>query len=160
MCADNEFRKEVTSGALPSQHTNVFIDGVSYKNDMILGGVVGQDASRGTPFPQNAVQEFQVLTQNFKAEYEKGGSSIITAVTRSGGNAYHGDVFSFYQDRDFAQTETMRNIGGTFQKVETWRPSPPTSDGSGGPRSVVRSSATRCSSSVRTRRTGRIDPVT
>ena len=72
--ADNEFRKEITAGALPSQNTNVFIDGVSYKNDLILGGVVGQDSSRGSPFPQNAVQEFQVLSQNFKAEHEKAAS--------------------------------------------------------------------------------------
>ena len=33
--SDSETRKEVTSGALPSQHTNVFIDGVSFKNDLI-----------------------------------------------------------------------------------------------------------------------------
>lgn len=116
--ADNEFRKEITSGALPSQNTNVFIDGVSYKNDLILGGVVGQDASRGSPFPQNAVQEFQVLTQNFKAEYEKAGSAVITAITRSGGNTFHGDVFSFYQDKGLAQNEGVRNIDGLFQKVD------------------------------------------
>ena len=84
--ADNEIRKEITAGALPSQNINVFIDGVSYKNDVIEGGVIGQDASRGNPFPQNAVQEFQVITQNYKAEYEKAASAIITAITKSGGN--------------------------------------------------------------------------
>ena len=71
--SDDETRKEFSAGALPSQNVNVFIDGVSYKNDVIDGGIVGQDASRGNPFPQNAVQEFQVLTQNFKAEYREGG---------------------------------------------------------------------------------------
>jgi outer membrane receptor protein involved in Fe transport len=120
--ADNEFRKEITAGALPSQNTNVFIDGVSYKNDLILGGVVGQDSSRGSPFPQNAVQEFQVLTQNFKAEYEKAGSAIITAITRSGGNTFHGDVFSFYQDKGLAQNEVIRNIQGSFQKIDEPKP--------------------------------------
>lgn len=120
--ADNEFRKEITAGALPSQQTNVFVDGVSYKNDLILGGVVGQDSSRGSPFPQNAVQEFQILTQNFKAEYEKAGSAIITAVTKSGGNTYHGEFFNFYQDKNLAENEEMRNIGGTFQKVEPPKP--------------------------------------
>ncbi len=75
------------------QH-NVFIDGTSYKNDVLQGGVVGQDSSRGNPFPQNAVQEFRVLTQNFKAEYEKASSALITAVTKSGGNDFHGDVFA------------------------------------------------------------------
>src|SRR5688500_3211386 len=97
--SDNEFRKEFSAGALPSQNVNVFIDGVSYKNDVIDGGVVGQDSSRGNPFPQNAVQEFQVLTQNFKAEYEKAASSIITAITRSGGNRFSGELFNFYQDK-------------------------------------------------------------
>ena len=116
--ADNEFRKEVTSGALPSSHTNVFIDGVSFKNDLILGGVVGQDASRGSPFPQNAVQEFQVLTQNFKAEYEKASSAIITAVTRSGGNTYRGEVFGFYQDKRLVQNEGVRQVNGIFTKID------------------------------------------
>ena len=50
------------------------------------GGIVGQDASRGNPFPQNAVQEFRVITQNYSAEYEKASSAIITAVTKSGSN--------------------------------------------------------------------------
>src|SRR5687767_4062459 len=116
--ADNEFRKEVTSGALPSQHTNVFIDGVSFKNDLILGGVVGQDASRGSPFPQNAVQEFQVLTQNFKAEYEKASSAIITAITRSGGNEYRGELFGFYQDKRLVQNEGVRNVNGILTKID------------------------------------------
>jgi hypothetical protein len=105
--SDNEFRKEFTAGAMPSQNVNVFIDGVSFKNDVIDGGVVGQDASRGNPFPQNAVQEFQVLTQNFKAEYEKAASAIITAVTRSGGNRFSGEVFNLYQDKRLVQNETI-----------------------------------------------------
>ena len=39
-----EPRKEVTAGALAGLNTNVFIDGVSYKNDILEGGVVGQDS--------------------------------------------------------------------------------------------------------------------
>ena len=117
--SDNELRKEFTGGALPSQNVNVFIDGVSYKNDVIDGGVVGQDASRGNPFPQNAVREFQVLTQNFKAEYEKAASAIITAVTKSGGNNFSGEVFSFYQDKKLVDNETIRaDSTGLLVKTE------------------------------------------
>ena len=105
--SDNELRKEFSAGALPSQNVNVFIDGVSYKNDVIDGGIVGQDASRGNPFPQNAVREFQVLTQNFKAEYEKAASAIITAVTKSGGNRYSGEIFGFYQDKALVENEVI-----------------------------------------------------
>jgi hypothetical protein len=118
--SDNEFRKEFSAGALPSQNINVFIDGVSYKNDVIDGGVVGQDSSRGNPFPQNAVQEFQVLTQNFKAEYEKAASAIITAVTKSGSNRYSGGVFGFYQDKGLVENETIvRDATGLLVKGET-----------------------------------------
>ena len=118
--SDNEFRKEFSAGALPSQNVNVFIDGVSYKNDVIDGGVVGQDSSRGNPFPQNAVQEFQVLTQNFKAEYEKAASAIITAITKSGGNRFSGELFNFYQDKGLVENETMvRNAQGLFEKGQT-----------------------------------------
>ena len=105
--SDNEFRKEFSAGALPSESVNVFIDGISYKNDVVAGGVVGQDASRGSPFPQNAVQEFQVLTQNFKAEYEKASSAIITAVTKSGTNRFSGEVFNFYQDKSLVENEAI-----------------------------------------------------
>lgn len=105
--SDNELRKEFSAGALPSQNVNVFIDGVSYKNDVIDGGVVGQDASRGNPFPQSAVREFQVLTQNFKAEYEKAASAIITAVTKSGSNRFAGDVFGYFQDKDLVENEII-----------------------------------------------------
>lgn len=86
-------RKTFTAGAQGADQVNVFIDGASYKNDILQGGVAGQDASRGNPFPRNAVQEFRILTQNYKAEYEKASSAIITATTRSGGNTWDGNVF-------------------------------------------------------------------
>ena len=67
---------------------------------MLDGGVVGQDSSRGSPFPQTAVQEFQVLTQNYKAEHEKASSAVITAVTKSGGNRWSGEGFVFFQNKN------------------------------------------------------------
>ncbi len=97
--------KQVRALGQPAFSSNVFIDGVSYKNDVLEGGVVGQDASRGNPFPQDAVQEYKILTQNFKAEYEKASTSIISAVTRSGGNTWAGDVFTYYQDKSFVEKD-------------------------------------------------------
>ncbi|HUF27398.1 MAG TPA: TonB-dependent receptor [Gemmatimonadaceae bacterium] len=86
-------RKTFSAGAQPAEQVNVFIDGASYKNDMLQGGVLGQDASRGSPFPRNAMQEFRVIAQNFKAEYQRAGSAIITATTRSGGPFWEGEAF-------------------------------------------------------------------
>ena len=90
--------QQFSSGAQDSKQVNVFIDGVSFKNDIIKGGAFMQDQSRGNPFPQSAVQEYQVLTQNYKAEYEKATAAVITAVTKSGGNDFTGDAFWFFQD--------------------------------------------------------------
>ena len=87
-----------SSGAQDAKQVNVFIDGVSFKNDIIKGGAFMQDSSRGNPFPQGAVQEYQVLTQNYKAEYEKATAAVISAVTKSGGNNLSGDAFYLFQD--------------------------------------------------------------
>lgn len=92
-------RKTFKGDAQDAERTNVFIDGVSFKNDVLQGGVVGQDASGGNPFPQNAVQEFRVITQNYSAQYDKASSAIITAITKSGGNDLKGDAFTFYQPK-------------------------------------------------------------
>jgi len=112
------------SGGADSRQVNVFIDGLSYKNDVLPGGAFMQENSRGNPFPQNAVQEFRVLTQNYKAEFEKAAAAVITAVTKSGGNEYHGEVFYFTQDKDmvtqddFAKaTQLMSNVSAVSTKV-------------------------------------------
>ncbi len=92
-------RVDIASGALPAQNMNVFIDGASLKSDIQPAGIAGQDASRGNPFPQSAIQEFRVITQNFKAEYQKAAGAIITSVTRSGGNEWDGNAFVYGQTK-------------------------------------------------------------
>ncbi|EGF91778.1 tonB dependent receptor family protein [Asticcacaulis biprosthecium C19] len=92
--------KQFRAGATYANQVNVFIDGQSQKNQVLQGGTAGQDSSRGNPFPQLAIQEFKVSTQNFKAEYEQAGTAIISAVTKSGGNEFHGSAFVTYQSKD------------------------------------------------------------
>ena len=100
---DSETGKGIQAGASTASQVNVFIDGVSLKNRLREGGIAGQQNSRGNPFGQSAVQEFRVLTQNYKAEYEEAGSAIITAVTKSGTNQFHGEVFGQYTDRSLIE---------------------------------------------------------
>ncbi|HXF96916.1 MAG TPA: TonB-dependent receptor [Gemmatimonadales bacterium] len=97
----NSTRRTFVAGVACPQCTdlvNVFIDGVTYKNDLLRGGGVGQDRSRGNMFLRNAVQEFRVLTQNYKAEYQKASSGLLTATTKSGTNVFRGTAFVNYQD--------------------------------------------------------------
>jgi len=100
--------KTFASGASPAENINVFIDGQSFKNDIAGGGVIGQDASRGNPFPRNAVQEFRIITNNFKAEYQKASSAIITAVTRSGSNEWGGSIFTGYQNKGLVALDSLQ----------------------------------------------------
>ena len=94
-------------GASPNQ-VNVFVDGSSLKNDLTAGGIAGQDASRGNPFPRNAIQEYRVISQNFKAEYQKASSAIITATTRSGSNVWTGNVLVGYQNDGLVALDTFQ----------------------------------------------------
>ncbi len=119
----DELRQEISYGAQGATNTNVFIDGASYKNDLTQGGSVGQDASRGNPFPQNAVQEFRVITQNYKAEYQKASSVIISAVTKSGANDFHGDVFTYYQNKALVSQDAFSEARGAAKPEYTrWQP--------------------------------------
>jgi Carboxypeptidase regulatory-like domain/TonB dependent receptor/TonB-dependent Receptor Plug Domain len=103
----NGTSKTFAAGAQPAQNINVFVDGATYKNDVIPGGVAGQQDSRGNPFPRNAVQEFRITTSNFKAEYQKSSSAIISAVTRSGGNSWEGSSFVELQNQEFVALDTF-----------------------------------------------------
>lgn len=117
----DDVRKTFRAGAQGAEQVNVFIDGASYKNDILQGGVAGQDASRGNPFPRNAVQEFRVLTQNYKAEYEKASSAVITATTKSGGNTWERNIFFNFVGSGLVALDTFQRADqaanpATFRK--------------------------------------------
>src|SRR3954469_3003080 len=109
---NGQFRT-VTAGGQPPSAVNLFIDGTSYKNELTQGGVSGQDASRGNPFPRNAVQEYRVISQNFKAEYQNAASAVITAQTKSGGNTWAGQALYAYQNKGMVQLDSFQRANGT-----------------------------------------------
>ena len=119
--------KRIQAGAVTPDAVNVFIDGVSYKSQVGHGGVAGQDSSQGNPFPQVAIQEFRVETQNFKAEYEQAGSAIINAATKTGGTDFHGSAFvefmpkSFFGRPYFDRPGNANNRDGTREKPDYQR---------------------------------------
>jgi hypothetical protein len=53
----------------------------------------------GNPLPNpDALQEFRVETSNFSAQYGRMSSAVVTAVTRSGTNQFHGSLFEFVRN--------------------------------------------------------------
>ncbi|MGI8932070.1 MAG: carboxypeptidase regulatory-like domain-containing protein, partial [Sphingomicrobium sp.] len=109
---DSETDRGFQSGASTVSGVNVFIDGVSLKNNVLDQGVAGQQNSRGNPFAQLAVQEFRVLTQNFKAEYEQASAAIVTSVTKSGTNELHGEAFVSYTGKKLIQKNIFDKRAG------------------------------------------------
>ena len=109
---NGQFRT-VSAGGQPPSAVNLFIDGTSFKNELTQGGIAGQDASRGNPFPRNSVQEYRVISQNFKAEYQNAASAVITAQTKSGGNVLSGNALYAYQNKGMVQLDSFQRASGT-----------------------------------------------
>jgi hypothetical protein len=113
--------RSLQAGGQTASAVNLFIDGTSFKNDLTASGIAGQDASRGNPFPQNAVQEYRVISQNYKAEYQKASSAVITATTKSGTNEWAGSILAGYQNASMVQLDSFQrrdknNAPATFKK--------------------------------------------
>jgi hypothetical protein len=88
------FGSQLTINGQRSANNNYRLDGISvndYANSgpgNVIGAALGVDA----------IQEFSVLTGGFPAEYGKATGGVINAITKSGTNAFHGDVYEFFRD--------------------------------------------------------------
>ena len=69
-----------------------------------------------TQISQDAVQEFQVLSDGFTAEFGRAMGGVVNTVTRSGGNATHGTAYEFFRNRTLNATDRY----ATFNPPE-WR---------------------------------------
>src|SRR5260370_31322593 len=52
-----------------------------------------------SPISQEAVQEFQVISDNFAAEYGNAMGGVINTITKSGQNEIHGTGYWFFRNR-------------------------------------------------------------
>ena len=55
------------------------------------------------------IQEVQVQTGGFEAQYGEALGGIVNVVTKSGTNQFHGDVFGYFQPQQFEATRTNAN---------------------------------------------------
>jgi Carboxypeptidase regulatory-like domain/TonB dependent receptor-like, beta-barrel len=55
------------------------------------------------------VKEFQIITNNYNAEYGQAGSLIINVITKSGTNAFHGTAFAAFRGRNLAASNYFYN---------------------------------------------------
>jgi hypothetical protein len=106
----------VANGQSP-RNNNFMLDGANNNDD-----VAGQRAGPQARIPIEAVQEFQVLTSQFDAEFSRTTGAVVNAVTKQGTNAWHGSAFAFLQDASltqkdfFAEQDKLPKPDTTFQQ--------------------------------------------
>jgi outer membrane receptor protein involved in Fe transport len=76
------------------------IDGANNDDD-----VIGARAGAQARTPIEAIQEFQVLTSQFDAEFGRSTGAVLNAVTKSGGNSFHGSAFGYFQRSSWNQKD-------------------------------------------------------
>lgn len=72
------------------RYNNFEIDGQS-NNDNSIGG---PDAFFGS---QDAIDQIQVITNDYSAQYGRNAGAVVNYITKSGSNQFHGSAFEFYQ---------------------------------------------------------------
>jgi hypothetical protein len=120
-----------SNSASNSQNTPNFVVGVPATQVIINGGIDGGVPmvsfyldgglnmtgirNYGNPLPNpDALEEFRVETSNFAAQYGRMGGGVVTAVTRSGTNQFHGSLFEFFRD-----TNMNANSWGALPSAKT-----------------------------------------
>ena len=112
---------------------NVSVNGQRETGNAFLvnGGDVSEGRNLGAGLVPNldSVEEFRLITNSFDAEYGKFSGAVMNAITKSGTNGFHGDVFEFLRNDMLDSTtyfftsksELHRNqfgyaVGGPFWK--------------------------------------------
>lgn len=96
------------SGQRPTNN-NYRLDGVSV-NDYANGG---PGNVIGVALGVDAIEEFSVLTGGFSAEYGKATGGVVNAVTKSGTNTFHGDLYEFIRNSALDSRDYFSRSGNT-----------------------------------------------
>ncbi len=86
------------------RNVNYVVDGGDNTDDTIGGALQN--------FPIEAVQEFKIQTQQYKAEYGRTTGGVLSVVTKTGTNEFQGSVYGFFRDKKLNnETETEKQGG-------------------------------------------------
>ena len=77
-------------GGSTGRNLNITIDGGDNK-DNAVGGILQN-------FSMEGIQEFALSTQRFSAANGRSGGALLSVVSKSGSNAFHGSLFGFFRD--------------------------------------------------------------
>lgn len=93
-----------------ARFNNITTDGLD--NNEPVGGSIRSN------FSQDAVQEFQVVSDSYSAEFGRALAGIVNIVTRGGGNELHGNTFLFLRNDAIAARDAFANIEPEFKQYQ------------------------------------------
>src|SRR5438270_2436363 len=96
------------------QANNFLLDGMD--NNQVSDNLLGY-----TPAP-DAIQEFNLITNNAPAEFGNFEGGIVNATIKSGTNAFHGDVWEFFRNDVLNANSWQNNL--RVNDAGQWDPAP------------------------------------
>jgi outer membrane receptor protein involved in Fe transport len=86
---------------------------------LLDGGLNNNLLSNGIVFNPNpdTIAEFRILESNYSAEYGRNGGGVISVVTKSGTNEWHGSGFDFIRNDAFNANTFFNKASGTSRDV-------------------------------------------
>ena len=104
---------DISFGGQRGTLNSLQIDGAD-NNNTFFGQALGRTGSGRAPyqFSQDAVQEFQVNSNGYSAEFGRAAGAVINVVTKSGTNEFHGTAFEFYRDKSLNANTFFNNSLG------------------------------------------------
>ncbi|MDI1243730.1 MAG: carboxypeptidase regulatory-like domain-containing protein, partial [bacterium] len=113
-------------GGQRGRSTQVNVDGADFTDNSI-------NAARST-VSMEAVQEYQVNTNSYTAEFGRATGGVVNVITKRGTNSFSGNVFGFIRDKsiqatnpfspipdpDFRRTQWGATLGGPIVKDKTF----------------------------------------
>jgi hypothetical protein len=89
-------------------NNNYLIDSVD-NNDPNTGTIAGRGANEQL-VSQEAIASFEVLTHNFKAEYGRNSGGIVSIVSKSGTNEFHGSAYEYHNNSALSARNALDRV--------------------------------------------------
>jgi outer membrane receptor protein involved in Fe transport len=89
---------EIAPGAQPDRFGVSFNGSTSPENTYLIDGMNATDVGFGLAtlsLPMEFVQEMEVISGGYGAEYGRSSGGVVNVITKSGGNEFHGSVFGY-----------------------------------------------------------------
>jgi hypothetical protein len=87
---------------------DVRLNGINDNIEVFGGGYAGSNAAVNPP--PDGIQEFRMQNSNYNAEFGHSTGAVIDAVTKSGTNAIHGDLWEYLRNEDLQANDYFSNL--------------------------------------------------